>query len=333
MKFFESQSGYGTPRNYENLREQYVTQAHLLYTRLILPVANQLTDDVIVIPDEHLCFVPFELLLTAKPERLEKFGEYPYLLKDRAIGYAFNLHVLREQMEEVAMRLPEKEVLAMAPYAVGDSDGNTDSSSYKATPSSDPLLVGSEKEVRTIAQDWNGRAIVGPQATKQKFCQLAPDYSILHLATHAKSDKLFGEKSHLLFAPAHASDTSNRLYADELLRLDINSDLVVLSACETADGEYMQGEGVISMARAFTLAGAKRTVTTLWPVKDEPAQRIMINFHRAVEQGYPISHALRKAKLDYLSTATAMASDSTDSKGHPFFWGGFISIGSGRAIK
>lgn len=316
--FLSSSEENNTPLDFRQLTAQYARQAQLLYEKLVAPISDQLTHDLIIIPDEKLHFVPFELLLSKAPEELRDFSSYSYWLREKTIGYAFNLQVLREQVAKKIQYFPEKQLLAMAPFAVSTTES--------LLKSANPRLIGSREEVNEIAKIWNGDTIIGSLATKQAFCENAPNYAMLHLATHAESDTLFGEKSYISFAPSLAPSPSNKLYMNELLVLKINCELVILSACETAQGEFLRGEGVISISRAFTLAGAKSTVTALWPTEDQATKNIMIDFHRALATDISKDYALRQAKLNYLDATPGFQS-------HPFFWGGIIFIGDRRAIN
>ena len=115
-----------TTHDIKALTEEYVSHASLLYEKLILPVHNHLTDEITIVPDNRLHFVPFELLLTETPTVLNDFGSYPYLLRDKTIGYAFNLRVLRTQIKKTSNNAAEKQLLAMAPFVPdGRESGDT----------------------------------------------------------------------------------------------------------------------------------------------------------------------------------------------------------------
>jgi CHAT domain-containing protein len=116
------------------------------------------------------------------------------------------------------------------------------------------------------------------------------------------------------------------LYVRDLYNLELNADLVVLSACETGLGRLRRGEGIISLARAFAYAGARAIVTTLWSVDDEKAKDLMLDFHGHLKRGEPVDAALRRAKLDYLQRRPGPA------EAHPFFWAGFAPIGDMRPL-
>jgi CHAT domain-containing protein len=110
------------------------------------------------------------------------------------------------------------------------------------------------------------------------------------------------------------------LYAYELFGLQLDADMVVLSACETGTGKIAPGEGVLSMARAFRFAGARSVLMSLWKVDDAANASIMGDFYRLLGEGASKSEALRKAKLDYLDNSSAVS-------GQPFFWAAMVPMG------
>ena len=133
------------------------------------------------------------------------------------------------------------------------------------------------------------------------------------------------DSSYLAFSENKTQAESNLLFARDIYNLKLDSDLVVLSACETAVGEKQLGEGIISLARAFTYAGARSSLTTLWQVNDEAASQLMQNFYKALKAGQPKDKALQNAKLNYLE-------NNPNEFVHPFYWSAFIPIGDMRAI-
>ncbi|MBK8557785.1 MAG: CHAT domain-containing protein [Lewinellaceae bacterium] len=112
----------------------------------------------------------------------------------------------------------------------------------------------------------------------------------------------------------------------DLYNLSLNADLVVLSACETGIGQLQRGEGIISLARAFSYAGARSILTSMWAVNDARTKDLMIAFYKNLKKEYSKDDALRRAKNDMLSSA------KTQEQAHPFYWGGFIGIGDMRPV-
>ena len=102
--------------------------------------------------------------------------------------------------------------------------------------------------------------------------------------------------------------------------------MVVLSACETGIGELQRGEGIISLARGFSYAGAKSIITTLWSVNDRSTQKVMELFYSNLAEGVPKDAALRQAKLTYLDEYPHLGKS-------PYFWAGIIPIGDMSPIS
>jgi CHAT domain-containing protein len=95
--------------------------------------------------------------------------------------------------------------------------------------------------------------------------------------------------------------------------------LVVISACETGQGELVSNEGVISLARAFAYAGCASSISSLWKADDQSTSFILQRFYVYLEKGYKKSTALRQAKLDYLASGTVNRS--------PAYWSHLVLIG------
>ena len=150
-------------------------------------------------------------------------------------------------------------------------------------------------------------------------------YSILHLAMHGAA--FDGEKqgAKLYFYKEPNAENDAILYPHELHQLNLNANLVVLSACETGLGEYAKGEGVLSMARGFMYGGSPSVVMSLWKTNDFATQRLMQDFHTEILAGSAKDEALRQAKLNYLE-------NPLDGLGHPYYWAGFVNIGDYQAV-
>ncbi len=149
-------------------------------------------------------------------------------------------------------------------------------------------------------------------------------YRILHLATHALVDerdpRLSGVVLSLVDAAGAPQDGVLRL--EEIARLDLDADLVVLSACRTALGRELRGEGLLGLTRAFLHAGARRVMATLWEVQDESTAVLMERFyHGYLERGLPPGEALRQAQQSFLTDPRWSA---------PYYWSGFVLEGEWR---
>ncbi len=110
--------------------------------------------------------------------------------------------------------------------------------------------------------------------------------------------------------------------------LQLNADLVVLSACNTGRGEQIKGEGIMGLTRAFMYAGTPAVEVTLWSVDAQASYQINPRFFRHLKDGLPLAAALRQAKLDLL--AEAEEDEDLEHFRHPFFWAPFVVFGDGR---
>ncbi|MCO6489164.1 MAG: CHAT domain-containing protein [Phaeodactylibacter sp.] len=304
--------------------EAYAEVARNLYEKLLAPVAAQLPDRIIILPDGILGHVPFEALLTEAPANAYEPKYYPYLLRRHEISYSYSATLLREMKHKKHRQPPVREMLAMAPFAGTDTilTSHLDQSNWFAGTRGDTLLPlpWTRIELDSLMGIFQTDAFYGRDATEERFANLAGAYRILHLPTHGKADSRAGDYSYLTFAPQPASLENGLLYVRDLYNLSLNADLVTLSACETAAGELQRGEGIISLARAFAYAGAKSIATTLWQVNDRSTQELMVRFYHHLKAGLPKDEALRQAKLDYLD-------EHSGTEAHPCFWAPVIGIG------
>jgi CHAT domain-containing protein len=122
----------------------------------------------------------------------------------------------------------------------------------------------------------------------------------------------------LLFANAQP------MYFKELYTKAIPAEMVVLSACNTGAGKLVEGEGIMSLSRAFTYAGVKSTVVSLWQVPDKETSEIMLLFYEQLKKGLSKHVALANAKQQFIK--------ANPLKSHPYFWSGFILIGNNDQI-
>ncbi len=316
----------------QNSNKNYTEAAQKLYTKLVFPVKAKLTPEVIIIPDGVIGYIPFEALLPTPPERPGRYASYNYLLNEHRFSYCYSATLLREMLDKKHQSPPTLSVLAMAPFHSNALRPDTDIDFSSQTRSvSDTLrtLGASAAEVGLITKQWNGTPCYGTAASIETFQQLASRYRILHLSTHAFADDRMGDYAYLALGNPNDPKLYEKLYARDLYTYTLNADMVVFSACKTGVGKLRRGEGIISMARAFSHAGAKSIVTTLWDVDDDASKDLLVDFYQQLQQGKTKDAALQQAKIDFL---TKNRGDG-GAMMHPFFWAGFIAIGDMGAMK
>ena len=284
-----------------------------LYRQLIRPIQAALPgkDEWIIVPDGFLCFLPFESLPAVDGGGAEggdgMAGGVKTLLETTTISYRFSSRLIGEgtSMRSGGDQREDQrgKVFAFAPFASQGSE------SFNRLPASMEEIAGLQ-----------GSLYKDSQATKQRFLREINKYPIVHLATHAVSSVNNAAASFIAFYPAKGSSIEDRLFLEELYGLDLNATkLVIISACESGQGELVSNEGVISLARAFAYAGCESTVNSLWKADDKATSFILQKFHIYLQKGYTRSKALRQAKLDYLG------SDAINKS--PAYWSHLVLIG------
>lgn len=306
--------------------QDYFLETKQLYTRaaiylndnLLLPLQG-LKSNLIIIPDGILGYVPFEALLYEKPEITTSYGQYPYIINRYQIAYQYSSALWHNR--NIKRRVNNK-LLAFAPKF--NSDGNYD---IAAVRSGELMpLTSNIEEVETIGKYYRGEVLTGDRATRKAFSKLAPEFGIIHFATHAIIDNKNVNKSFLALASDTTVDDLSNLYISDLYNTRLPSELVVLSACETGLGEIQRGEGIISLARGFAYAGAASVVTSLWSVSDQATTELISSFYQNLKSGNTKDQALRDAKLDYINS-------QDDAFAAPFYWAPTIAIGNMQPLS
>ncbi len=147
------------------------------------------------------------------------------------------------------------------------------------------------------------------------------DYKILHFATHGLLNSSRPELSGLVFSlfDRNGIRQNGFLSLNDIYNLDLSSDLIVLSACQTALGKDVRGEGLIGMSRGFLYAGSKRIVASLWKVDDSATAEFMKRFYtNHLQEGMPASKALQQTKNEMKKIKRYQS---------PYYWSAFTLLG------
>lgn len=163
-----------------------------------------------------------------------------------------------------------------------------------------PPLPHAEREALEIAKLLDARALIGADATKSAVVARMQSARIVHFATHGLLDDFggLGIPGAVALAPSDTDD--GILTASEIAGLSLQAELVVLSACSTAQGRAT-ADGVVGLSRAFIAAGAAAVVVSLWSVPDAPTASLMIDFYSHLRRSPDKAQALRQAMLAALS--------------------------------
>ena len=308
--------------------EAYFNYSRVLYKKLVpmepftinsfkkfAPKALRLTtkNKLVIIPEGSLGSMPFEALLTKKVKEENKgnFTKLPYLVNDYSISYDYSASLFLQAYKESNAYKQKASVLLCAPV--------TFSASLKLNP-----LQGSEMEVKSIDSLFNkngdeAKVYLNKKATEEVV--KSPEikkYKYLHFATHGIVNEEMPELSEIYLWPK--DDEDGNLYSGEIYNLNINADLVTLSACQTGLGKVTKGEGIIGLTRALLYAGSNNLLVSLWSVADRSTSDLMINFYSNLlkNKSGDYAAALRESKLKLIS----------DNRfAQPYYWAPFILIG------
>lgn len=185
-------------------------------------------------------------------------------------------------------------------------------------------LPYADDEIRSILDATRGAEVsvaAGFDAVPEAITGTGPiRSSIVHLVAHGLLDERSAGDSAILLSrfDSRGRPREGRLRAGEIRGLDLEADLVVLSACETALGREMRGEGLVGLTHGFLSAGASAVVVSLWEVDDRATAELMERFYREMIQGRPPDEALRAAQLSLRRESRWKL---------PYFWGGFVLVG------
>ncbi|MCX7592929.1 MAG: CHAT domain-containing protein [Fischerella sp.] len=276
-----------------------------LHEILIHPISEILPrnpdERVIFIPQGELFLVPFAALQNAQGK---------YLIENHTISTAPSIQALDllAQFKQRYQRQKRQDALVV---------GNPIMPTVVLKPGDKPQqfspIPGAEQEAKAIATIMNTQALTGQAATEIEVVRRMSKARIIHLATNAYIDTMQGFKSFLAFAPSANSD--GLLTIDEINKLQLHAELVVLSSSQTALGR-ITGDGVIGLSRAFFAAGVPSVVGSLWYVSDQSTVFLMTEFYKNLRKNPEVAVALRQAMLATMKKYP-----------HPMEWAAFTLIG------
>ncbi|MEL6392766.1 MAG: CHAT domain-containing tetratricopeptide repeat protein, partial [Bacteroidota bacterium] len=320
-----------------DLRSDAAKASDATYRRIARQLAEVLLPDdisskneLLVVPDGVLGYLPFGALLIDNHSSTD-FQSLPYLARDRELHYSYSAQYLL--LNDSSSRPTIKQaILALAPSFTGNTEIQEAQAQLRsvvfrgerAIPGLLPLLHN-EAEVRQIAELFPDRTkvLTGSDARREVFMERADRYALIHLSSHALVDPERPELSFVAFSQRGDSlESEELLLLLDLAALDLQAELAVLSACETGIGQIAEGEGILSLAQAFSMAGAESTLTTLWKVDDAATKALMGEFYAALAEGQSRSEALAYA------SAAAMNGDYA----HPYYWSGMSLYGPGDVL-
>ena len=289
------------PEAMTNDPKAYFQASYHLYNLLLGSFQIRKSDRLIIIPDEVLGYLSFDGLVTNRQYSAAISG-WPFLIKKANIAYAFSIRTLLQQSAH------------NDPSAQGFS-GLFITHQHKGKQS----IPAVAKEAAALKNLVSGDFLMDTKATAEQFFQSFEQSSVLHISTHSYLSGIQQE-------PTLAFE-DKPVFLFELSARKSVPDLVVLSACRTADGMMAEGEGIISLSRGFAAIGTKGTIAGLWNVNDEAAAVITSESYKNLIKGESISEALRHAKLSWLSGGR-----NAEQEYLPYYWDALIYMGHDQRI-
>jgi CHAT domain-containing protein/Tfp pilus assembly protein PilF len=285
---------YRSQLEYPNA-DDYATNQEKLYDYLIRPMETEIAayspKRLAIIATGKLRYIPFETLYDNQTDQ--------YLIAKYPIHYLTRISATRQEQQ-----------------------GPTNSQKVLAFGNPQPTKInlrGAEDEAKIIAENLSGKSLIREKATLSSFENESPGFPLVHLATHGCFQKggcptVGLEENTILFANNKTFNIANAA------RLGLeNTDLIVLSACQTAMKADSNGEEIAGVAYLFERAGADAVIASLWNAEDGTTKDIMVKFYDNLKQGMTKVEALRQAKLSYARSDVS-----------PFYWSPLILIGDGE---
>lgn len=325
--------------NYVHAKRDFLMYGHHLYQKIVQQPLTQLQSPktiscLRIVSDGALGYIPFDLFLS-EPATEWKEVKVPYLLHKYSISYVWSNQLLLE--EKTNQNVHKSETFgfwSQSPFGgFGIEYDDTTLAAIKSDTTLDPQMrssvvrgngslarlpraadevIGAQKKI------GGGQLWLNANASKMAFLKNAPNQGILHLAMHGFLDEKTPLNSSLIFSIDSTKD--NRLTGYDIYAMQLRAGLSILSACNSGTGDLRRGEGVMSLARAFSYAGCPSVVVSLWSIPDSSTSVLMGYFYDNLKKGMYKDQALQQAKVKYLESVDP-------SMSVPNYWGASILVG------
>ena len=266
-----------------------------------------------------MAYIPMDVLLTRDTDLQSlDFARLPYLVKENLVSYNYSASLMLNRNAHIKIY---PKLIAFAPdYSQKLAASKTRGRTFVYRKDLAPL-PGAREEAETAGRYFCSTIMTGSNATETAFKKEAPRYAILHLAMHTIINNENPLYSKLAFSEDTDSLDDGLLNTYEIYNLKLRARLAVLSSCNSGNGIYSKGEGVISLGRAFMYAGCPSILMSLWKIEDKSSVELIRDFYQELSKGKRIDESLREAKLRFLSDADPLTA-------HPYFWSGYAAIGN-----
>jgi len=280
---------------------------------------------IIIVPDGYLYYLPFEALMeqeTAVGEEPQQEQASKFLIEKYEFSYAPSASALVRLLERRKSGQRAMDFLAVVvpkpPESINLVSG--------LAPDF-PALKYARREIRTISRFFKGqkrKVLNGPEAEEGRLKQVdLADFRIIHFAAHGLFDDESWGRSGLILWRNENSTEDGLFQPRDIYLLNLSSDLVVLSACQTGKGRLETGEGLIGLASAFLIAGSDSVLVSLWNINDRSTAQFMEYFYSYLTEGKSITRALQEAKVAMIHSRNS----------RPFYWAAFVLMGDSPGCR
>jgi CHAT domain-containing protein/tetratricopeptide (TPR) repeat protein len=292
--------------------------ASVLHKKLLAPALAELPPGVrrlVIVPDDYLHRLPFTAL---QPEP----GGVPLAVRyEIALAPSATLWLRWHKARPAPAATPAL-VLADPVTLVtrGDATAGERSATF-LTPARLGKLPHARTEGKAVIRHFGGgKLLEGEDASEAYMKRNGAPFGLFHFAAHAVTDEVNPDRSGVYLSPGDSKE-DGLLQAREIVDLDLEGSIVVLSTCESASGEILRGEGVMGLARAFFQARAHTVVASLWPLRDDDGAALFDRFYRHLGRGKSVAAALQAAQRDRMNDGAPAAA-----------WAGVVVLGDGDRI-
>jgi CHAT domain-containing protein len=323
------------PRSHPVLAERqavYCAAAYRVSQQLFPDFGIPLPERLIIVPDAPFLTLPFEALWT-HPTPGGFVGDAPtdhFLLQQHVISYAYSANLLAAMSRDAgstaepgllagfAARFPRELAPGRQPLLQPVTD---------ALPYLTPLP--GEGEIEQIAEHTNTRIYAGPEANRFNFERTDQRYQAVHVITHGIINETTPLFNFISFSQlADTLDTDQLLFLQDLYAQGLDLELASFSACQTAQGRQVVGEGPMSLARGLAAAGVNSVLTQLWRVSIDDTKDWMPLFYQAFTRsgGAERDRALTQAKRSFIQKSKNHRDPSTWASGVLIGYGGPLAL-------